>query len=251
MAEVHVVTGPPAAGKTTFVAEHREPGDIAIDLDHIANTLAGMPADNHEHSDVVLAVARAARRAAIDAATKQDARVWIIHTKPTPEQLAGYATLDATIHTVDPGKTVVMKRCKTSRSRGSLVAAAQWYDEKGGKPQKKKRRGTRTERGYGYNDHVLPRERLLIKLKDGEPCWWCGLPMYRDKEKNWDGKPLARDHVEPGGAKNRSRADRLLHGNCNSQRRDGSDDWRRPAVTGAHPSQPLGSAPPAGEAFTW
>lgn len=55
-------------------------------------------------------------------------------------------------------------------------------------------------------------------------------------ERNWDGKQLAADHSQPrafGG----TRADRLLHGNCNSQRGDGSRDHERPVILGVHPSQ--------------
>lgn len=124
-----VVTGPPAAGKTTYVAEHAQPGDIRIDLDHIANTLAGKSVDNHEHAPHIFAVAKAARQAAIDAAIKQDCDVWLIHTKPTPKQLDDYRDLGATIRVVDPGKGVVMKRCREQRPRGSLFAAAKWYDQ--------------------------------------------------------------------------------------------------------------------------
>lgn len=54
-------------------------------------------------------------------------------------------------------------------------------------------------------------------------------------ERNWDGKQLAADHSQAralGGGK----ADRLLHGNCNSQRQDGRHDSSRPAIKGVHPS---------------
>lgn len=239
-----VITGPPAAGKTTYVAEHAKPGDIRIDLDHIANALAGEPIGNHDHAAHILTVAKAARQAAIDAAIKQDCTVWLIHTNPTPKQLDDYQAQGATIHTIDPGKDVVMKRCKTQRPKGSLIAAAQWYDVKS-KPATKKKKPNFRERGYSYHDHDLPRKRLLIALKDGTPCWWCGLPMHKDKKKNWDGWALAADHSNPHGAKNGEKPDRLLHGRCNSQRQDGRYDKRRPALTGKHPSEPL--APQTGQ----
>lgn len=124
-----VVTGPPAAGKTTYVAERAKPGDIRIDLDHIANTLAGVDVDNHEHEAHILTVAKAARQAAIDTAIKQDCDVWLIHTNPSSKQLNDYQAQGAIIHTIDPGKDVVMKRCKAERPKGSLFAAAKWYDQ--------------------------------------------------------------------------------------------------------------------------
>lgn len=241
---IHIVTGPPAAGKTTYVADHAKPGDIRIDLDHIANTLAGEDMDNHEHAAHIFTVAKAARQAAIDAAIKQDCAVWIIHTNPSPKQLDEYQAQGATIHEINPGKDVVMKRCKTQRPKSSLVGAAKWYDTQTKATTHrnfttKKKKPNFRERGYSYHDHDLPRKRLLIALKDGTPCWWCGLPMHKDKKKNWDGWALAADHSNPHGAKNGEQPDRLLHGRCNSQRQDGRYDERRPALTGKHPSEPL------------
>lgn len=43
---VYIITGPPAAGKTTWVRDHAKPGDITIDFDTIAATLSpGLPRD--------------------------------------------------------------------------------------------------------------------------------------------------------------------------------------------------------------
>lgn len=89
--------------------------------------------------------------------------------------------------------------------------------------------------------HRVVREHLLSEHVDGSPCWWCGLPMYRDPRLNYDyplhiatdpnaGK-LHADHSDPrkrGG----TRADRLLHGLCNKRRSDGAHDATRPAVSG-------------------
>lgn len=38
--EVVIVSGPPCSGKSTYVAEHAKTGDIVIDLDEIAGTIA-------------------------------------------------------------------------------------------------------------------------------------------------------------------------------------------------------------------
>lgn len=220
---IHIVTGPPAAGKSTFIRAHAKPGDIRIDLDHIANTLAGAEADNHEHAAHILTVAKAARQAAIDAAMKQDATVWIIYTKPTTKQLGEYQALGAIIHDIDPGKDIVMKRCKAERPKGSLIAAAKWYDNK---PKAKK---TRQQRGYDAK-HEKTRARLLRTHKDGTPCWWCGKPMYRNKNKNHDHLPLCADHENAHGARTGTQATRLLHYTCNSSRKDGKNDHKRPAL---------------------
>ena len=237
-ATLHVVTGPPAAGKTTYVAEHAKPGDIRIDLDHLANTLAGEDQDNHEHAAHILTVAKAARQAAIDAAIKQDCDVWLIHTKPTHKQLNEYQAQGATIHTIDPGKDTVMKRCKQERPKGSLIAAAKWYDTQG------KGKKSTHERGYGHQ-HQKQRRRLLAQLKDGTPCPECGKPMYKTATKNFDGAALEADHG-PGSAlkyaqdKQRTKAIRLLHRTCN--RSVGA--WDRPK------KKPTGGET-TGQRFVW
>lgn len=233
-ATLHVVIGPPAAGKTTYVAEHAKPGDVRIDLDHLASTLAGVDVDNHEHEAHILTIAKAARQAAIDAAMKQDCTVWLIHTKPTPKQLDEYQAQGATIHEINPGKDIVMKRCKTERPKGALFAAAKWYDNK---PKDMK---STHERGYGHQ-HQKQRRKLMAQLKDGTPCPECGKPMYKTAAKNFDGAALEADHG-PGSAlkyaenKQTTKATRLLHRTCN--RSGGAWDRPRPTHTGVKLDKP-------------
>lgn len=223
MAEIHIITGPPAAGKSTYVTEHKQPGDIIIDYDAIANTLAGVDPANHSHPAHVKAVTKAARQAAIDTAIKQDCTVWIIHSSPSQSIMNKYKQLGANIHTVDPGKSIVMKRCKHERPPEMLKIAAQWYDKH------TKGKTSRHQRGYGTpHDHA--RRRLMVKHKDGTPCWWCGKPMYRDKNRNFDGLPLCADHEDANGARDGKPATRLLHFTCNSSRKDGRNDHNRPAL---------------------
>lgn len=104
-------------------------------------------------------------------------------------------------------------------------------------------RNDRTARGYG-REHKHRRQALINGLVDGTPCWWCNLPMHGDlnKTRNWDGFALAADHEDARGAASGTQAGRLLHFTCNSQRQDGSNDHLRPALTGRHPSEPLGTS---------
>jgi hypothetical protein len=70
-----------------------------------------------------------------------------------------------------------------------------------------RRHGTTTERGLGA-DHQADKKRLLAALRDGEPCWRCGQPMYRTQK-------LDRDHVIDrvlGGAQGPAV---LSHASCN------------------------------------
>lgn len=237
---LHVIMGPPAAGKSTFVREHAQHGDIIIDLDHLANVLAGKPMGNHEHTGDVLAVAKAARQAAIDTALTREVTVWLIHTNPSPTQRAEYIKHGAKFHTIDPGKKTVMARCKDQRPKHMLKVAAAWYDKQA------KAAKTTTQRGYGHT-HQKQRRKLLAQHKDGAPCPECGKPMYKTAAKNFDGAALEADHG-PGSAlkyadnKQATKATRLLHRTCN--RSGGAWDKPRPARP-----VPKGQTKPGG--FIW
>lgn len=95
-----------------------------------------------------------------------------------------------------------------------------------------KRKLTTTQQGMGW-DHQQDRDKLLTRHIDGRRCWWCGRPMYRKPERNFDGRTLHADHSKSRSRYGigRTRADRLLHDTCNRERGDGSRDNERPALT--------------------
>lgn len=114
-----------------------------------------------------------------------------------------------------------------------------------------RRRPSAAARGYDqvHRNRVDGMRRNHV---DGTPCWWCGLPMYRDRTRNpdydpnalrRDGKPdttsgvLAGDHPNPDAP----HATRLLHGLCNKQRGDGSHDDERPALRNNTTEHTLGN----------
>lgn len=72
--------------------------------------------------------------------------------------------------------------------------------------------------------HQRQAKRLKDKHHEGDPCWWCGEPMYLEQGLDAD-HSIAR-------AKGGTEADRLLHSTCNRQRGDGTHDHARPALTG-------------------
>lgn len=112
-ARVVVVTGPPAAGKTTYVRDHAAPGDVVVDLDAIAAALCAIPpGDIHHYPDHIRSIAQRARRSAIAAAYRLLAgpTVWVIHTAPSDGQRALYLGHGATFVHLDPGADVVTQR---------------------------------------------------------------------------------------------------------------------------------------------
>ncbi|WKE50348.1 hypothetical protein J8244_09460 [Corynebacterium tuberculostearicum] len=241
---IHIVTGPPAAGKSTYIREHRKSGDITIDYDELANTLAGLEPANHEHEAHIKSVTQKARQTAIDTAiNKHDDtfNVWIIHSTPSASLITKYQESGAEIITIDPGKDVVMKRCKRERPKHMLKIAAAWYDKKTKTPK------TTAERGYG-TPHQKRRRQLFAQHVDGTLCPECGRPMYKDAKKNFDGAALEADHPKGSALKyaenkQATLAKRLLHRTCN--RSGGAWDRPRPVP------QREDSDESAGHGFVW
>jgi predicted ABC-type ATPase len=101
-----VVTGPPCSGKTTYVSEHRQPGDVIIDFDALAQAFG---ADSREYTPAITAVTQYARGAAIKIAITwhlRGARVWITDCQPSAARRQQYARAGA-VHValaVDPAE---------------------------------------------------------------------------------------------------------------------------------------------------
>lgn len=134
-ATIKVVTGPPAAGKTTLIAEQATAHDIVIDLDAIARALMPIQlAETHVYPVHVRHVAIGARKAAIERATRLRERVtvWIIHAIPSPDELQNYRSLHWQIIEVDPGRDVVVERCRRLRPDYIMPAVDRWYATKAG-----------------------------------------------------------------------------------------------------------------------
>lgn len=126
---LYVVTGPPASGKSSWIRAHAKPVDIVIDLDVMAQALAGPGADTHAHSEVLLKVVHRARFAALNEAYQHldTTDVYLIHTQPGAKAMAKYKRLEARIITVDPGRDVVMERIDALRKPALRAVATRWY----------------------------------------------------------------------------------------------------------------------------
>jgi len=71
---------------------------------------------------------------------------------------------------------------------------------------------TTTQRGYGYKHHQKTRKNLLFNLVDGTECEYCGKPMFRAPDKNFDHAALEADHVDRDKTQPPKR---LIHRKCN------------------------------------
>lgn len=127
---LYVVTGPPAAGKSSWIESHATADDIVIDLDRITVALTGPGAPHWNHAPLIQRVAQRARYAAIDEATQHLDKldVYLIHTMPSAKAMAKYKRLKARIVTVDPGRDIVMQRIESMRAPEMGRVATRWYN---------------------------------------------------------------------------------------------------------------------------
>lgn len=121
---IRVLYGPPGAGKTTYIAEHRRAGDIVVDLDALC--VAFGSADDHDHHGLVQQVAGAARASAIRKVIDLDADAWAIDTWLRTRALREHEACEYIL--VDPGLTVVLGRAgRAGRPQASIDAIHRWY----------------------------------------------------------------------------------------------------------------------------
>lgn len=127
---ITVVTGPPCSGKSTYVAEHRAPEDIVLDLDAIAHAL-GYP-DTHvdwSRPHAAVEAARAARTELLKAVLARSiVNAWIIDAEPPAFLLKKYRAIGADVVDLDPGRKVCIARAKAERTPDTVRRIRDWYD---------------------------------------------------------------------------------------------------------------------------
>ncbi|MFG2144122.1 AAA family ATPase [Streptomyces sp. NPDC048696] len=127
-----VVSGPPAAGKSSWIKAHAQPTDIVIDLDLMALAMAGPGADHHNHHPALLKVVHRARQAAIHEVEHHLAEVdaYLIHTMPQAKARARYTRLGARIVVIDPGEDIVRRRVRDMRQPAMEAVVTRWYRDR-------------------------------------------------------------------------------------------------------------------------
>lgn len=84
--QVTLVCGPPGSGKSTYVKDHADRGDIVIDLDEIRSEVSGLPI--YQSGKDWLGPALAERNSRLAALSRQRhaARAWVIVSAPSAGQ---------------------------------------------------------------------------------------------------------------------------------------------------------------------
>lgn len=135
---IHIITGPPCGGKSTYIGKHAKRGDLIVDYDELAMTLGC--AEKWNPVGIVQRATQKARAAAIKAATNNPkAESWIIQSRLSEELRKEYESLGAEIVEIDPGKETCIERAKRDgRPKNIFLAIEGWYAGKKGGSMKTK-----------------------------------------------------------------------------------------------------------------
>lgn len=121
--DVILITGPPCGGKTEYVLRNKNPEDLVIDADLIAQALGSE--STHDHPGHIKALAARVRDLVTQAAVRGDYRAWVVSASPSAEE----TILHSDSICVDPGIDVCLSRLG-SRPHWTRQAIIDWYEKR-------------------------------------------------------------------------------------------------------------------------
>lgn len=123
---VHIVLGPPCAGKSTWVASRRNTDEPVVDYDKLTQALGA--SHSHEAPEPIRQCAWAARRAAIAKAYELESDSWVIHAFASQDMVDSWAENGCVFHMIDPGIQACIERALADgRPEGTIQKIEDWY----------------------------------------------------------------------------------------------------------------------------
>lgn len=122
-----VLVGPPCSGKSTYARRMARSGDVVVDYDALALALGSDRA--HEAPRAVADVAFKVREAAVSRVIAKRWPAWVIHARPSAEQVGAYRDAGARFVLLDPGIDECLARCeRDGRPPGTDGRIRDWYE---------------------------------------------------------------------------------------------------------------------------
>ena len=119
---VTVISGPPCSGKTTYIQDHAEPGDLIVDWDVLAVALTGTRRPSKDLARFV-ADARDAVLAKVATGTV-DVNVWVVTTEQGDRLRMLADRLGATVHTMGTDLQTCLARLREDPDGRDVAYAA-------------------------------------------------------------------------------------------------------------------------------
>ncbi len=127
MPKTWIIAGPPAAGKTTYVMENSQDGDLVLDLDLIAAALSGMAVG--ATPDHIWPYVWAARDGILrELQQRRDVTAWIITSKRAYAQDLVRMFKGRRVDLVPPQRTIAERMLRRGTRVGEMDAAREWYN---------------------------------------------------------------------------------------------------------------------------
>lgn len=129
---LHMVVGPPSAGKSTYVETMAPMSTPRFDFDRVVDTVGGgdISQDTPQPvAEVVLAMRRGLLGWLFDPETVQDGDLWVINTNPSDNTVSKWVAAGGVFHVIDPGEDEVVARAVRQGRPDSVVESIRaWYN---------------------------------------------------------------------------------------------------------------------------
>ena len=129
---IHVVTGPPCAGKSTYVQEHRADKDVVVDCDLIAQALGST--EIHGSQGAIRTCALSARDRVAELCVERDFDSWVVRTELDADEREMFRLAGAEFVELDPGEDECVARAEAEGCPDDYIEAIHaWYAKHGDK----------------------------------------------------------------------------------------------------------------------
>lgn len=163
---IRVVTGPPCAGKSTYVSENRMDKDVVVDYDIIAQALGNTVP--HDSKGAIRTCAVSARDLVTDLCVERDFDSWIIRHELDADEHTMFEMAGAEFVEIDPGEDVCLARAEADgRPEDCIDAIRAWY-AKHGKDKERNMPAKPQEREYRMMAMPLTVFDDIEESEDGE-----------------------------------------------------------------------------------